>query len=594
MKYVPVRIVICNAVGVDREGNYIVHSPSRWSFSMKNYDDVFTYYPWELCCTSTLLKARTSHSVKFLDPCLEKWDGEETLRRILSERPDFLLMEPSSRTFREDRAVAMEVKRRTGAKIAFAGQHASAFSEELSREIDHVLIGEYEETVLDLVSGRDPRNTAGLYPNPRRGSIDVASLPWPEDEDVSRIRYAIPGEPNCEYTEIQMYASRGCPFHCNYCASGTIYFAKWRPRRVSDVVDEMEAMARKYPQCEGFFLDEEEHNTGKKFVLELAAEIRRRGMDRYKYDAMCAYFNLDRSVLEAMAAAGYYKIRAGVETASEKIARGMDLGGKFNLEKLYEVMTNCRDLGLHFYGTFTIGGWGSTREEDLKTGLLIEDAAARGLLHDLQMSINTPQPGTPFYQKAKAAGVLLTEDWYKFDGGRQSVVSYPDYPAEEIVRTYDDVLRHYDRGLYRRNAGMFAEKFSRTAEAAGPVLSEGRRPVRALVLRSTRMWHIRLAVENLRRRGADVSLLGQERIRPDIPDLDGLDAFYSYGDGHMNADGIERDLLAALRDRRFDLVLVPYNNLTGRSYENVRKLARQIGDDRIAAVAYDGSLLPIN
>lgn len=585
-------IVICNAVGVDREGNYIVHSPSRWSFSMKNYDDVFTYYPWELCYTSSLLKKRTSHRVKFLDPCLEKWDAAETTSRILAEKPDLLLMEPSSRTFREDIAVAREVRARAGAKLMLAGQHASAFPEELSREVDYVLMGEYEDTVLDIVSGKarggGAPQIAGLYPSTARPAVKVADLPWPEDDDVSRIRYAIPGEPNCEYKEIQMYGSRGCPFHCNYCASGTVYFSGWRPRHVQDVADEIEFLGRKYPECEGFFLDEEEHNTGKKFIFELSAEIQRRGLNRYKFDAMCAYFNLDRQVLESMKAAGYYKIRAGVETASEVTARGMDLGKKFNIEKLYEAMTHCRDLGLHFYGTFTIGGWGSTRDEDLKTGRLIEDTAARGLLNDLQMSINTPQPGTPFYKKAKEAGYLLTEDWHRYDGGRQSVVSYPNYPAEEIVRTYDDVLRHYDRGLYRRNRELFHKNFTETFGRNG---WHGAR--RVLVLRSTRMWHVKLTVENLRASGVEVTLLGQERIREDLPEVSGIQGFYSYGNGHMHPDSIDRELMMVLRDQSYDLVLVLYNNQSGRSYENVRKVARAIVGDRVAAVAYDGSLLHI-
>ncbi len=581
-------IVICNAVGIDRDGNYIVHSPSRWSFSMKNYDDVFTYYPWELCYTSSLLKQSASHKVKFLDPCLEKWDATETTRKILAEKPDVLLMEPSSRTFREDITVAREIKKRLGTKLILAGQHASAFSEELSREIDYVLTGEYEETVLDIVSGKERPDIAGLYPNGPRPAIDVSRLPWPEDEDVSRLRYAIPGEPNCEYTEIQMYASRGCPFVCNYCASGTIYFSKWRPRRAEDVVDEMEAMANKYPGCEGFFLDEEEHNTGKKYVLALCAEIRRRGLHHHKMDAMCAYFNLDRQILEAMREAGYYKIRAGIETASETAARGMDLGNKFNLEKLRDVMAICKDIGLHFYGTFTIGGWGSTREEDLKTAQFIEDAAAKGLLHDLQMSINTPQPGTPFYKKVKEAGYLLSEDWHKFDGGRQAVVSYPNYPADEILKTYDDVLRHYDRGLYSRNREMFHRRFAETFGQNG-----WRRARRVLLLRSTRMWHVRLAVESMRKSGVDVSVLGQNRVRPDLGDLRGIEKFYSYGDGHMHPDAIEPGLLNALRDQQYDLVIALYNNMSGQSYENVRKVAHRIADGRVAAVAYDGSLLPV-
>ncbi len=585
-------IVICNAVGVDREGNYIVHSPSRWSFSMNNYDDVFTYYPWELAYTSSLLKQRTSHRVKFLDPCLEKWASEETERRILAEKPDLVIMEPSSRTFREDWAVAQEVRNRTGAKICLAGQHASAFPEDLSKEADYVVMGEYEETVLDIVSGKDRSKIAGLYPNGRRPSADVAKLPWPEDTDVSRIRYAVPGEPNCEYTEIQMYASRGCPFECNYCASGTIYFAGFRPRDVNDVADEIESLGRKYPECEGFFLDEEEHNTRKPYVLALCEEFRRRGLDRYKFDAMCAYFNLDRQVLETMASAGYYKIRAGVETASAAVAEGMDLGAKFNLEKLYESMTICKELGLHFYGTFTIGGWGSTREEDLKTARMIEDISAKGLLHDLQMSINTPQPGTPFYKKAKEAGVLLTEDWHKFDGGRQAVVSYPNYSAAEILQTYDDVLRHYDRGLYRRNRELFLKRFGETFGAVGgrPTRGSARR---VLLLRSTRMWHIRLAVEGLRSSGAEVELLGQNRIQRDVPSVGGVSKFYSYGDGHFHSDSIEAPLLRALRDQHYDLILVPYNNMTGRSYENVRSVARGIAADCVAAVAYDGSIHPI-
>ena len=93
--------------------------------------------------------------------------------------------------------------------------------------------------------------------------------------------------------------------------------------------------------------------------------------------------------------------------------------------------------------------------------------------------------------------------------------------------------------------------------------------------------------------GSEVALLGQNRIQPDLADLDGLSAFYSYGDGHMHPESIERGLLSALRGKEYDLVLVPYNNMTGRSYENVRKVAHRIAAGRVAAVAYDGSLLPV-
>ena len=95
------KIVIANSVGIDSNGYHMVHVPSRWSLGVKNFTNC-SYYPWELAYTSSLLKRDTNYDVKFLDGVLNAWDFHAYLERLRLERPDWLVMESSTRTIDED------------------------------------------------------------------------------------------------------------------------------------------------------------------------------------------------------------------------------------------------------------------------------------------------------------------------------------------------------------------------------------------------------------------------------------------------------------------------------------------------------------
>ena len=85
---------------------------------------------------------------------------------------------------------------------------------------------------------------------------------------------------------------------------------------------------------EGVFFDEETHNIHKSFNIELAQEIQKAGLGNLKYEAMCEYVSLDEEALTKMKSAGYYKIRFGIETGSDHVAKQMTLGKKHDLKKL--------------------------------------------------------------------------------------------------------------------------------------------------------------------------------------------------------------------------------------------------------------------
>ncbi|HPG31695.1 MAG TPA: radical SAM protein, partial [bacterium] len=475
-------IIIANSVGVDKNGYHIVHSPSRWSLGVKNYTDCI-YYPWELSYASSYLKQKfPEHNIKMLDGVLNSYTFEEYIKVISEYNPDVLVMEPSARTYETDKLFAISVKEKFNAKIIFCGGLSTAEPEKLLEVADYVLQGEYEETLLELLKTNFDESIEGLYPNNRRKIIDINTLPFPEDDDVSRIKYF---EPNCEYKEIQFYISRGCPMKCNFCVAGNLYYEKpnWRPRSIQNIIAEIKYLKNKYPEMEGLFLDEEVHNINKKFVLEFCDALIKNNLQHLKIDAMSEYYLLDEEILYKMKEAGYYKLRVGIETASDKIAKKMNLGNKFNLNKLFEVLEIANKIGMKMYGTFTVGGLGSNKNEDLKTVNLIYNLISNNLLNDLQVSINTPQPGTPFYIEAKEKKYFITEDWQSFDGGKGSVLSYPDYSKSEIDSMFKTALNKYDEALKIR-----AENFKFDLKIKNNLDMIIKPNSKILIIRSYRMW----------------------------------------------------------------------------------------------------------
>jgi radical SAM superfamily enzyme YgiQ (UPF0313 family) len=572
-------IIVANSVGIDRDGYHMVHVPSRWSLGVKNFTNC-GYYPWELAYTSSLLKRETNHHVKFLDGVLNGWDFETYFTHASAEKPDWLIMESSTRTIREDLRLASALKETFGTKLILTGQHPMAHPEDVLKVADYVCIGEYEFTVLDLIQGKN--KIAGVHPNARGPLIDINALPFPEDDDVRRIDYH---EPNCRYKQIQMYASRGCPRRCNFCAAATLYYDElnWRPRNVDSVVEEIRTLHEKYPEMEGVFFDEEVHNIKRSFNISLAKAIRSAGLDHLKYEAMCEYASLDEEALEEMRSAGYYKIRFGIETGSDKVAEKMTLGKKHDLDKLRSMVKFGKSLGMLIYGTISIGGLGSSREEDQKTVDLVYEMSSKGWLDEIQVSINTPQPGTDFYNSCVEKSLLSpATNWEGFDGNGQVVVHYPHYPAEEIQSSFKKALSAFDLGKEKSQSGTF----SNNAKSSFNLIPEG---ARVLVLRSVRNWMVRLILENLNN---NVDLLGQDVSAKDLEDLAGLNQIYSYGSGFFSAESISTDLIETLRNEQYDFILVPVANNHLQGFQNVIEVAQQIDPENIFYVYPEGRLQP--
>ena len=580
------KIVIANSVGVDTNGYHMVHVPSRWSLGVKNHTNC-SYYPWELAYTSSLLKQETIHEIKFLDGVLNAWNFDTYIQRLREEKPNWLVMESSTRTIREDLRLAEAIKKEFKTKVIMTGQHPMANPEEVLKVADFVCVGEYEFAVLDLVRGKDPKIIPGVYPNSRGELPDINLLPFPEDDDVRRIDYH---EPNCRFRQIQMYGSRGCPRRCNFCAAATLYYDQlnWRPRHIDSIIQEIKELKDKYPEMEGIFFDEETHNIQKNFNIQLSQEIKRSGLDDLKYEAMCEYISLDEEALVEMKSAGYYKIRFGIETGSDHVAEQMTLGKKHNLKKLRSILNFGKNIGMLFYGTISVGGLGSSPEEDQKTVDLVYELASNGLMQEIQVSINTPQPGTDFYNSCIEKNLIKTQVTNdKFDGNGHVVVEYPNYRAEEIKKKQHEALDAFDRG----KAKIDAKAFMAIAKASFKAIPQNSS---VLVLRSARLWMIQIIITAMNQyRKSNVDLLGQNAIAEELESNSGIDRIYNYGDGFFSLETIEPHLMEQLKKKAYEYVLLPMANNHLGGYRNVLDVARSIEPKVILGVYPEGNVFVI-
>jgi radical SAM superfamily enzyme YgiQ (UPF0313 family) len=129
---------------------------------------------------------------------------------------------------------AQKVSDATGCALMLTGPFATHDPERAIRDgWDWTWAGEYEANVLLALAMPRPTHVPTT-----RGYVDLDWLPWPEDEDISRLDYSEMSNPASGM--IQVYPTRGCPLACTFCVVPTYYGGhgkSHRSHRVRDVED---------------------------------------------------------------------------------------------------------------------------------------------------------------------------------------------------------------------------------------------------------------------------------------------------------------------------------------------------------------------
>jgi radical SAM superfamily enzyme YgiQ (UPF0313 family) len=428
-------------------GRYGVRAGSRWPHLEQHGAD-YMPFPFFLGYTTALL-CREGFEARVVDGIAEGLSLAQFIERAERAEPDLVVLEVSTPSAAVDEATANTIKERLGSEVlvAFCGADARmrepSFLESLPA-VDFALRGEYEVTLLELAQALTTRGDLGdiqgltwrapggsVRTNPARPLLDDLDwLPWPARDQLPMLAYkdVSLGLP---MPSLQMWASRGCPYGCNFCAWPQLMYEsrRYRTRNPAAVIDEMSSVVAEYGYRSVYF-DDDTFNIGNRRMLELCNELKSRGPG-VPWGIMARGDASDKETFEAMADAGMTAIKFGVESGVQELVDGC--GKSLDLGRVTESIRICRRLGLRIHLTFTFGLPGETWETARRTIRFALEQEP----DSVQFSIVTPFPGSAYYHELHEAGKLVTRDWSLYDGYSHAVIRTDAMEAADL----EEVLR---------------------------------------------------------------------------------------------------------------------------------------------------------
>lgn len=269
----------------------------------------------------------------------------------------------------------------------------------LERGADYVLIGEGEETLIELLShlskeegtediiGLATRGTTLVNRRPDISNLD--KLPFPAWDLVDVERYRDIWLKRHGYFSMNMVTTRGCPFHCNWCAK-PIWGQRYHSRSPENVAAEMKWLKEAYQPDHIWFADD---------ILGLKPGWIPRFADAlHAQGSLIPFKCLSRADLltregevDALARAGAQTVWMGAESGSQKILDAMEKGTR--VEQIHEAARRLKRAGVRV-GFFLQFGYPGETWEDIETTIqLVRDCDP----DDIGISVSYPLPGTKFY-----------------------------------------------------------------------------------------------------------------------------------------------------------------------------------------------------
>ena len=289
--------------------------------------------------------------------------------------------------------------RRSGTRVILGGLHVSSCPEEASPHADALVLGEAEvvwpQVIADLKSG----SLKPIY-DARSHPFDLRNAPMPRYDllDVSR------------YNRITVQTQRGCPFSCNFCASSIRISPLFKVKPVERVIAEVQRIKEIWPKPFIEFADDNSF-ANKRHAKRLARALAPQGVRWFtETDVSVAD---DDELLSMLRDAGCAQLLIGFEAPDAAALDGIETKTNWKSKRADGYLESIRRIqskGIAVNGCFVLGldGHDETCFEDVAKFVM------QSGLRDVQVTVQTPFPGTPLYDRLQSQGRLIAVDsWEK-------------------------------------------------------------------------------------------------------------------------------------------------------------------------------------
>ncbi len=278
----------------------------------------------------------------------------------------------------------------------------------LQRGADVVIIGEGEITLTEVIAVIRPGGRNGLQeiegiswkvpggirvnpPRPLNSTLD--DLPFPAWELLDMEQYRHAWRRRNGYFHLNMVTTRGCPYHCAWCAK-PVYGNHYSSRSPGNVVEEMAYLRERFSP-DGIWFADDIFGLRPGWVDEFESEVRKAGFILPYTIQTRVDLLLGEQQIRPLAQSGCRKAWLGIESGSQKVLDSMEKGT--TVAQAREVSPKLREAGIEQAFFLQLGFPGETREDITATIRLLKDL----LPDDIGISVTYPLPGTKFYESVR-------------------------------------------------------------------------------------------------------------------------------------------------------------------------------------------------
>ncbi len=353
--------------------------------------------------------------------------------------------------------------------VIVGGAHISSLPKSLTPDMDVGVLGQGEETALELVriflknrsfhaeqlsaiKGVIYRDSSGNVVHTGWPSLPVNMdyIPFPE-------RVSIP-----KNKMLHLLTSRGCRYRCRFCTPA-ILSKNIRFFSAEYVIDEIKHYIAKYNANE-FFIFDDQFIENIQRIEKMAQIIERDNLSSKINLIVNARANLvNEEILMLLKRLGVRQVALGLESMSPKTLRYLK-GPSIKVEDNIKAVKLLKKSGFFVTPNIIIGSPHETRDEILKSiNFLLENK-----IYDSYIYLLTPLPGTAVWEYAKSRGLVSEDenmDWQKIGFSRKKGYIYEHNFGKNVVLSEtlsrDELYSLYKYFLKKRKVMVLKERAKR-------------------------------------------------------------------------------------------------------------------------------------
>jgi radical SAM superfamily enzyme YgiQ (UPF0313 family) len=265
-----------------------------------------------------------------------------------------------------------------------------------------------------------------------------------------------------QYNRLTLQTSRGCPHHCEFCASSVLLTNRYKQKPVAKVVQEIDRILElwKHPFLE--FADDNSF-VNHAYWKDLLNQLKGKGLRWFtETDLSVAE---DPELLDLMKETGCAQVLIGLESPVDTGLHDLELRGDWKFKQFpryQEAIRTIQSHGIMVNGCFVIGLDGQT--PDIFDQVF--EFVRKSQLYEVQITILTPFPGTPLYDRLLSENRLIEpENWKKctlfdinFHPTHMTVAELSDRFKQLSTQLYSEEFTARRRRIFKENLRQRKQK----------------------------------------------------------------------------------------------------------------------------------------